>query len=336
MRGGKRPRCKTKCCMTRVGGRRCQRVDESGERCRRSAQGKTDFCITHGGGRRCQHVDEGGEPCRRGARCKTDFCITHGGGRRCQHVDEGGKPCGRGADGKTSFCKAHGGGMRCQHVDAHILDVVAPCARYRGEGIRLCWGCFAALHPLLAKLKVRKEHYVLAELQRQVSQLSTARVVVWDCPVPGGCSLKQPDHLFAWEERYLQVEVDEEGHAGKDCEEEDARLEIIAADLGRPGLVVRINPDHPPCFSAGQLRNGEKAFRANKRFAPMMERVARDVRGWLARPIVEDQVTRFFYDGEVRGTSLRRTEKTPEPSRPHRKRRACGAKKGSGARLVGV
>ena len=38
-------------------------------------------------------------------------------------------------------------------------------------------------------------------------------------------------NLFAWEERYLQVEVDEEGHAGEECEEEDARLEIIAAVL---------------------------------------------------------------------------------------------------------
>ena len=55
-----------------------------------------------------------------------------------------------------------------KHVDAHILDDVAPYARYRGEGIRLCWGCFAALYPNLAKLKVRKEHYVLAELQRLV------------------------------------------------------------------------------------------------------------------------------------------------------------------------
>jgi len=277
--------------------KRCQHVDEGGAPCRRSAVGKTDFCKTHGGGRRCQHVDEGGEPCRRSAVGKTDFCKTHGGGRRCQHVDEGGEPCRRSAEGKTDFCVTHGGGRRCQHVDAHILDDGAPSARYWGEGIWLCWGCFAALHPLLAKLKVRKEHYVLAELQRLVCELSTARVVVWDCPVPGGCSLRQPDNLFAWEQRYLQVEVDEEGHSGRDCEEEDARLEIIAADLGRPGLVVRINPDQPPCFRHMQLSNGEKARQASKRFAPMMERVARDVRGWLAREFVEDQVTRFFYDG---------------------------------------
>lgn len=174
-----------------------------------------------------------------------------------------------------------------------------PLARYQADGTWFCWGCFAALYPDLAKLKVQKEHYVLAELQRRVENLSSAHVVVWDCPVPGGCSLKQPANLFAWPERYLQVEVDERGHPEAECEDEDARLEIIAADLGRPGLVIRINPDQPHCFQTVQLRNGERALRANWHFAPMMERVARDVQDWLARAYVDEQVTRLFYDGEL-------------------------------------
>ena len=55
------------------------------------------------------------------------------------------------------------------------------------------------------------------------------------------------------------MEVDEEGHACYECEDEDSRLEIIAADLGRPGLVVRIDPDFKgqQCFRKVQLSNGE-------------------------------------------------------------------------------
>ncbi len=237
----------------------CKHVDEAtGEPCGSSAEGKTDFCVAHGVGRRCQHVDEAsGEPCGRSAVGKTDFCTAHGGGRRCQHVDEAGEPCGSSAQGKTDFCIAHGGGFRCSRADVHHLDEVPPPAYYRGEDdARLCWGCLAALYPERAKLKVRKEHFVLGELHRQVRALDSAETVEWDCPFPGGCSLKQPDHLYAWPERYLDVEVDEEGHAGED---EDSRLEIIAADLGRPGLVVRINPDFKgqQCFRKVQLSNGE-------------------------------------------------------------------------------
>ena len=120
------------------------------------------------------------------------------------------------------------------------------------------------------------------------SRLSTRRRR-WcgtDCPFPGGCSLKRPDHLFAWPERYLHVEVDEDGHAGYECDDEDSRLELIAADLGRPGLVVRIDPDFKgqPCFRKVQLCNGEIALRSTTHFRPLMKRVAADVERWLSEP----------------------------------------------------
>jgi hypothetical protein len=96
-----------------------------------------------------------------------------------------------------------------------------------------------ALYPERAKWKVRKEHYVLAEPHRLLPELlDSAETVMWDCPFPGGCSLKQPDHVFAWPERYLNAEVDEEGHAGYGCEKGDSRLELIAADLGRPSSQI--------------------------------------------------------------------------------------------------
>jgi hypothetical protein len=122
----------------------------------------------------------------------------------------------------------------------------------------LCWSCVAAQFPERAKLKVRKEHHIIADIQRALPWLpERAEQVVWDCPVPGGCTLKRPDMLYRFEDRYVQLEVDEDGHEDRSCADEDSRLELIAADVGLPGLVVRLNPDHDGCFGWKRLHNGE-------------------------------------------------------------------------------
>ena len=83
---------------------------------------------------------------------------------------------------------------------------------------------------------------MLAELQRRLPWLGErATQLIWDCPVPGGCTLKRPDMLYRLEDRFVQVEVDEEGHEDLSCADEDSRLELIAADVGLPGLVLRLN-----------------------------------------------------------------------------------------------
>jgi hypothetical protein len=116
------------------------------------------------------------------------------------------------------------------------------------------------MEPDKARLKVRREHYILAEVNRRLPELAgKSHEFVWDCRVPGGCSLKRPDMIFVFEDRYIQIEVDECGHTEYACCDEDARLEIIAADVGLPGLVLRMNPDEPPCFGKKRLRNGETA-----------------------------------------------------------------------------
>jgi hypothetical protein len=73
--------------------------------------------------------------------------------------------------------------------------------------------------------------------------------------------------LFVFDGRYVQLEVDEDGHAEYACCDEDTRLEIIAADVGLPGLVLRVNPDEPPCFGKKRLRNGETAVQVVDRKA---------------------------------------------------------------------
>ncbi|CAE7941992.1 unnamed protein product, partial [Symbiodinium sp. KB8] len=135
-------------------------------------------------------------------------------------------------------------------------------ARYRTpDNAPVCWGCFVAKCPDRAKLKVRKEHLMLAELQRRLPWLGEkAEQLIWDCPVPGGCTLKRPDMLFRLEDRFVQIEVDEEGHEDLSCADEDSRLELIAADVGLPGLVLRLNPDAERILKRRRCTNGEPCF----------------------------------------------------------------------------
>ena len=156
-------------------------------------------------------------------------------------------------------------------------------ASFKADGKSFCWGCFHALHPDKAKHRVRREQMILAELERLVPELGNAFSLVWDCRVPGGCSLKQPDYLARFADRYLHVEVDEYGHEDYGCYEEDARLEIISADVGLPGLVLRLDPDETPCFKRRRLNNGESTWRSvEPAFGNMMQRTADRVRAFLA------------------------------------------------------
>ena len=97
------------------------------------------------------------------------------------------------------------------------------------------------------KTQVRREQLVLSEILRLAPELEEHSMQwLWDCRLPGGCSLKRPDLFFEFPDRYLQVEIDEHGRERLACWDEDSRLEVIAADVGKPGFVLRINPDREP------------------------------------------------------------------------------------------
>ena len=108
--------------------------------------------------------------------------------------------------------------------------------------------------------------------------------------------MKRPDLLFVFDTFYIQIEVDEYGHPQISCFEEDARLEIIAADVGKPGLVLRINPDAAPLLRKRKRKDGEIVWDATKLFAPCMERAAEFLGGILRNPPTEG-VRRIFFDG---------------------------------------
>ena len=151
----------------------------------------------------------------------------------------------------------------------------------------MCWGCFVALEPERARLKVRTEHYVVDELNRRMPELmSRARSATWDCTAPGGCSLKRADLLYIMDDRYVHVEVDEKGHTSYPCYDEDTRLEIIAADVGLPGMVLRLDPDKPACFGPKRLSNGETVVQIRDRAAldALMDETCHAINTYLSVP----------------------------------------------------
>ena len=142
-----------------------------------------------------------------------------------------------------------------------------------------------ALEPDKARMKVRTEHYIVDEINRRMPELmAKARSATWDCSAPGGCSLKRADLLYIFDDRYVQVEVDERGHASYPCFDEDTRLEIIAADVGLPGMVLRITPD--AVFGPKRLSNGETVVQIRDRAAldALMDEACQAIVTYLSVP----------------------------------------------------
>ena len=191
--------------------------------------------------------------------------------------------CGKWDQG-GGYCIRHSGGPRCQS-EACSVYATPPFAAYRSSGLRVCWSCFAALEPDKARVKLRTEHYIVDELNRRMPELmSRARSATWDCTAPGGCSLKRADLLYVFDSRYVQVEVDEKGHASCPCYDEDTRLEIIAADVGLPGMVLRLNPD--AAFGTKRLSNGETGVQIRNRAAldALMDETCQAISTYLSAP----------------------------------------------------
>ena len=136
-------------------------------------------------------------------------------------------------------------------------------------------------------MKLRSEHYIVDELNRRMPELmGKARSATWDCTAPGGCSLKRADLQYIFDDRYAQVEEDEKGHTSYPCYDEDARLEIIAADVGLPGMVLRLNPDATPCFGPKRLSHGETAIQIRDRAAldALMDETCQAISTYLSVP----------------------------------------------------
>ena len=238
---------------------------------------------------------------------------------------------------KRAVTAGLGEDKRCMSEACSVLDwwrrdiARHTTAGQEGEQIRVCRRCLGHMEPERLTRKLRKEHYCLAELDTILDELSFVWVEeIWDCRVPGSCSLKKPDKLYLalamvrgqevpW---YLQVEIDEgwfpspvavgpnrelkgRGHPEKSCEDEDMRLELIASDVleayGATGFVLRIAPDNPDAPMFASSRQGgacEDGLRATSHFhaafAALRESLPR-----VVSTLGAGGVRRLFFDASM-------------------------------------
>jgi len=172
------------------------------------------------------------------------------------------------------YCSGHKGDgdidvvhMRCTSDGCSLFDYgeISYASRVDPTTGRcsLCVGCWRSLYGELDHhLKVRKEHFVLAEVQRQIPELE-GYFLVWDCKIPGQvCSNSKPDMAWMINDTLFQIEIDEEGLAHED---DDTRLVgIHAASGAKNHICIRFNPDkygdNPSCFQNRNLVNGSRVF----------------------------------------------------------------------------
>jgi hypothetical protein len=152
--------------------------------------------------------------------------------------------------------------IRCPKCESEWCDSYA---RYKHDGRHYCLECILRVDPMSDKLTtyVRKEIYVLAELQRRVPELFDSKIT-WDCPISGGCSKRRPDLCCDWGEYVLIVELDEFGHEHYCAKGEMKRLNEIWSDLDcRPMGVVRLNPDEYVDSGGETVKGMFRCYRLN-------------------------------------------------------------------------
>jgi len=156
--------------------------------------------------------------------------------------------------------------FRCETQGCSVYEPGERPLSYRMSpgGVRMCTHCFRSIHPDLNRLRVRVEHFVLADIQRVIPEL-TKYLSVQDCPVPCGVSMERPDALYIVKsgKTLVQIEIDET----PDHENDKSRLmRILASTDAVEHIVIRIHTHGTSCipsmFTKKRLRNGEKVLEA--------------------------------------------------------------------------
>ena len=209
------------------------------------------------------------------------YCSTH---KKDGHVDLKRKKCTEeGCEKRPAFGPVDGEVMYCSthKKDGHV-DVVSKrcisdaCSVYdkyerhfaykinpKNGKMEFCYMCWSAMYPEMNARKIRKEQFILAEIQRQIPELNEY-FLVWDCKIPGqSCVAFKPD--MAWEicDTLLHIEIDEDGYSHED---DDQRIvEIHSASNKKNHVCIRFNPDKskdgsPPCMKKIRLSNGEYVY----------------------------------------------------------------------------
>ncbi len=187
---------------------------------------------------------------------------------------------------RPSFGPPGGYPTRCSgHKDVSHVDVKNPRCKSLGCNIynyyerplasrvdpesntfSLCCSCWRKMYPHLDnRIKVRKEHFVLAEIQRQVPELDPY-LLIHDCKIPGqSCVTSRPDMCWIVNDTMIHVEIDEDGNQHED--DDDRLVAIHSATEATNHICIRFNPDktqnHPPCLKKIRTCGGEHILRKN-------------------------------------------------------------------------
>ena len=128
----------------------------------------------------------------------------------------------------------------------------------------LCYHCHRTKYPHMhTKINVRKEIFILGEIQRQIPELESY-FLVWDCPLPlQDCTKNKPDMAWKVNDTLIHVEVDENGKGHED--DMERIVGIHAASNASNHILIRFNPDktsegYEPCLKRTVLKNGDNAY----------------------------------------------------------------------------
>ena len=258
--------------------------------------GKATHCAEHGNERgfinvvskRCMEKGCDLQPSFGPPDGKATHCAEHGknkgyvdvGNKRCMEKGCMKQPSFGPPDGKATHCAEHGKNKgyvdvvskRCVSSACSVYDKyerpIAHKINPETGKKELCYMCWSAMYPELNARKIRKEQFILAEVQNQIPELSEY-FLVWDCKIPGqSCVAFRPDMAWEINDTLLHIEIDEDGIIHED---DDQRIvEIHSASNKKNHVCIRFNPDKsidgsPPCMKKITLSTGESVYDKNPR-----------------------------------------------------------------------
>ena len=221
--------------------------------------------------------------------------------KKCVLISSYGKP-----GGKAEYCSNHG--IKNGFVNVvHKRCVSDACSFYKNHEksfalkinpengkMELCYNCWTAMYPEFSKRKVRKEQFILAEVQHQIPELGDY-FLTWDCKIPGqSCVAFRPDMAWEINDTLLHIEIDEDGI---NHEDDDQRLaEIHSASNKKNHVCIRFNPDKskdgsPPCMKQVTLTNGESVYsKEEKEWNKRMNKLIPELRNAYEDALVNKSV----------------------------------------------
>ena len=272
--------------------------------------GKATYCSEHGNERGfinvvrklCAEKECTKQPSYGISGGKATHCSEHGNERgfvdvvskRCMEKECMKQPSYGISSGKATHCAEHGNKRGFVDVVSKRC-VSSACSFYKNHEkffaskinpengkMELCYNCWTAMYPNLNKRKIRKEQFILAEVQNQIPELQEY-FLTWDCKIPGqSCVAFKPDMAWEIHDTLLHIEIDE---GGVNHEDDDHRLvEIHSASNKKYHVCIRFNTDKsidgsPPCMKKITLSTGESVYdKDTEEWGKRMNKLIQEVR----------------------------------------------------------